>query len=187
MHAGGDGLVGMDSFGTAAQDGCIAGFQAQSGGIRRHVGARFVDDADDAERHAHLADLDAGRAIAQIADCADQVGQCGDLLQTFGHAAHRFFGEREPVYRGGIQAVGFGGCDIFGVFGDERRAALQNGIRNGQQRTIFRGSIGLRHQARRGTGLLPDGLHVVLDVFHDASSVASGAHFSIPLALECAP
>src|SRR3989304_437211 len=57
----------------------VAGFQAQPGGARRDVGARLVDDADHAERHAHPADLDAGRAVAHLADLADRVGQLSDL------------------------------------------------------------------------------------------------------------
>jgi hypothetical protein len=60
LHQRGDGAVGADGFRAAAQDGGVAGFQAQCRGVRRHVRPRLVDDADDAERHAHLADLDAG-------------------------------------------------------------------------------------------------------------------------------
>ena len=50
----GDGAVGADRFRTAAQDGGVAGFQAQGGGIGGDVRARFVNDADDAERYACL-------------------------------------------------------------------------------------------------------------------------------------
>ena len=35
----GDGLIGMDGFGAATQDGRIAGFQAQGRRINGHVGA----------------------------------------------------------------------------------------------------------------------------------------------------
>ena len=40
-------------FGAAAQDRGIARHQRQRAGIGRHVGAAFVDDADDTQRHAH--------------------------------------------------------------------------------------------------------------------------------------
>ena len=186
LHAGGDGAIGMDGLGAAAQDRRVAGLQAQPCRVRGHVGARFVDDADDAERHAHLADLDAGRAVFHVADLADGVGQGGDLLQAFGHALHRLFGEGEPVHRGGIQCMGFRGGDILGILGDQPGAVAQHGICDGKQRAVLGGGVGLRHQARCGARLLSDGLHVLLDVFHDGSNVACGEHFSIPLALECA-
>ncbi len=39
---------------------------------------RFVDDADHAERHAHLPDPDAARPVLQIADLADRIGERRD-------------------------------------------------------------------------------------------------------------
>jgi hypothetical protein len=65
-HAGGDGLVGVQGLLATAQDGGVAGFQAQRGGVGGDVGPRLVDDADHAQRHAHLADLDAGGAVLQV-------------------------------------------------------------------------------------------------------------------------
>ena len=41
---------------AAAQDRGIAGLEAQRAGIGGHVRPAFVDDADDAERHAHALD-----------------------------------------------------------------------------------------------------------------------------------
>ncbi|MNF96572.1 hypothetical protein D3C84_793660 [compost metagenome] len=58
LNARGDGTIGVNRLGTAAQDGRIAGLQAQAGGIDGHVRPRLVDDPDHAQRHAHLADLD---------------------------------------------------------------------------------------------------------------------------------
>src|SRR5213083_1527710 len=49
----------------AAQDAGVARFQAQRRGVGGDVGARFVDDADHAQRHAHPADLDSGRLLLQ--------------------------------------------------------------------------------------------------------------------------
>ena len=45
-----------------------------AGGIDRHVGPAFVNDADDAERHAHAAHLDAARARPHVDDRADRIG-----------------------------------------------------------------------------------------------------------------
>ncbi len=71
---GGDGRLGGDlrergvgvrRRGGAAQHDRVARLQAQRGGVDRDVGARLVDDRDDAERHAHLAHVEAvGQAVA---------------------------------------------------------------------------------------------------------------------------
>ena len=66
-------------------------------GVGGHVGPRFVDDADHAERHAHPADLDAGRAVAQVGDLADRIGQRRDLLEPVRHRCDRLRREREAV------------------------------------------------------------------------------------------
>src|SRR3546814_7051052 len=47
--------VALDRFRAAAQDDGIARLHAQGCGVRGHVGAAFVDDADDADGNAHAA------------------------------------------------------------------------------------------------------------------------------------
>ena len=47
VHAQRNRLVGMDRFGTAAQDAGIAGFEAEPGSVGGDVGPRFVNDGDD--------------------------------------------------------------------------------------------------------------------------------------------
>ena len=54
-----NGAAGMHALGAAAQDGGVAGLQAQRARIAGHVGPALVDDADDAERHAHARDVEA--------------------------------------------------------------------------------------------------------------------------------
>ena len=50
----GDRDVGMDRLRTAAQDGGVTCLGAKHRGIARHVGARLVDDPDDADRNSHF-------------------------------------------------------------------------------------------------------------------------------------
>ena len=64
VHAVGNRLVAAQRFRAAAQDRRVAGLEAQRRGVGGDVGPRLVDDADDTQRHAHLADLDAARAVA---------------------------------------------------------------------------------------------------------------------------
>ena len=65
--------------GGAAQDDRVAGLQAQRGGVDRDVRAGLVDDGDDAERHAHLAHVQAVRQAPAVDHLADGVRQRGDL------------------------------------------------------------------------------------------------------------
>ena len=54
-----DGAAGVVAVRAAAQDRRVAGLEAERAGVRRHVRPALVDDADDAERHAHALDLEA--------------------------------------------------------------------------------------------------------------------------------
>ena len=70
LQAGDEGRHGWRSaelmaLRAAAQDRGVAGLEAQRAGVGRHVGAAFVDDADDAERHAHALRM-RGRWAASI-------------------------------------------------------------------------------------------------------------------------
>ena len=105
VDANSDGLVGVDGFGPAAQDGGVAGLETQPGGIRRNVRTRFVDDGDHAQGHAHAAHLYAGRTVAEIGDRADGVAQLGDLAQALGHRGHVLRRERKPVDHGRRQTA----------------------------------------------------------------------------------
>ena len=122
-----DGAVGADRFRAAAQDGGVAGFQAQRCSVGRDVRAGFVNDADDAERDAHLADLDAGRLELEFAHFTDRIGQRGDLLDAFGHAVDTFFGQRQAIEHGGFQPGGAGGGQVFLVGGDQRSLLAADG------------------------------------------------------------
>src|SRR6266568_4411389 len=49
---GGDGGVGEHRLLAAAKDDGSAGFETEGGGVGSDIGAAFVDEQDDAERHA---------------------------------------------------------------------------------------------------------------------------------------
>jgi hypothetical protein len=66
--------VGRERFGTALQDHCVAGFEAEARGVGGHVGARFVDHADDADRHADLRDVEAVRPLPASDRLPDGIG-----------------------------------------------------------------------------------------------------------------
>ena len=76
--------VGVRRRRRAAQHDRVARLQAQRGGVDRDVRPRLVDDGDDAERHAHLAHVEAVGQPLAVDDLADRVGQRGDVAHAVG-------------------------------------------------------------------------------------------------------
>ncbi len=152
-------------------------FRHRRGRVGGDVRAGFVDDADDAERDAHLADLDAGRAVLDVGHLADRVGQRGDLLDAFGHAVDALLGQRQAVEQGGFEAGGAGGGQVFLVGGDQRGLLTADGGGDVQQRSVLFGSGRPGQAARGGAGLAADGLHVFLDI-HCCHRARQKSHYS---------
>ena len=82
---------------ATAQDGRIAGLEAQRTGIARHVRPALVDDADDAERHAHALDPQPVRTHPVRHDRADGIRERRDLLDADGHRLDARSIETQPV------------------------------------------------------------------------------------------
>ena len=165
----GQRAVRFDRLGAAAQNGRVARLDAKRRGIHRHVRTRLIDDADHAQRHTHLADLDAGRAELHVADLADGVRQRGDLLQASGHGIDGAVGEREAVDEGSILAVSAGALDVAGVDLFELGSIATDGGCNMQQRAVLLRGAGTCHAARGGARLTADQGHVFVHVelLHD--------------------
>ena len=164
MHARGDGAVGAQRFAAAAQDGGVARLQAQPGGVGGDVGARLVNDADHAQRHAHAPDADAARALAQFGDGADRIVEARDLLQALGHFFDAGGAEFQPVEQRRRKAVRARLGHVLGVgFEQERRVAPYRRGRGGKGAVLGR-AVGAREHARRRARLLAQLAHVQLDV-----------------------
>ena len=125
-------------------------FQAQRRGVGGHVGARFVDDADHAERHAHARHLDAGRPAHALRDRAHRVGERRHLLDAFGHLLDALRVQRQPVDEGRVAA---------GLLRLLRRpwrsppgspSRASGSRRHGGERAVLRGGIRARELARGG-------------------------------------
>ena len=82
---------------AAAQDDRIAGLDAQSRCIGGHVRARLVDHRDDAERNAHLGQLDAVGQRVALDDLADRVGEHRQRVERLGHRLEARRRQLEPV------------------------------------------------------------------------------------------
>src|SRR5690606_8632723 len=153
-QAFGNRLVGIDRLRAATQGGGVAGFQAQGGGIDGHVRACLVDDADDAERYAHAADLDTGRAIAEIGDGADRVSQGDYLLQPLDHAVESRRGQFQTVEQGGFQAIVGGTLHVARVGVENGAAMAAQGGGNGGKSPVLGAADGAGQSPWSGAGAL---------------------------------
>ena len=166
-----------------AQDGGVAGLQAEPRCIRGHVWPGLVNDAYDPKRNAHSPDLDAGGTIVQISDGADRVRQLGNLPQSFGHRSNGLCGDRQAVDKGRIAASGPCLDEIRGIRGKQACPIAFEGVGGGAQRVIFRRCIRHGHDARRRAGILTHGAHVGSDIkrrIHDAAILAGRAGMPAP-------
>ena len=131
-----DGLIRMQGLRAAAQDAGISRLEAKGSGVGGDVGTRFVDNADDAERHAHVTDLDAARPKFELTYFADGIGQRRDFAHAFGHCRDARCVEREAIDKRRIAAraarrrdvLRVGGQQTFLVANDCQGDCLQRGI-----------------------------------------------------------
>ena len=163
-HAGGDRLVAVQGFLAAAQDGGVAGLEAQRRRVGRDIGARLVNDADDAQRHAHLADLDAARAALDVGHLAHRVGQGGDLLEARGHRLDAGGAEGQTVDHRRLEAVRAGLREVARVGGEKALAARADLCGDGGECGVLGLGRGGGHGTGGFAGLPSDGLHVTSDI-----------------------
>ena len=88
---------GMERLRAAAQDHGVARLEAQRAGVGGDVRAALVDHADDAERRADAADVQAGRHVPFGDDVAHRVALRGHGAQPVGHGADAPVVEGQPV------------------------------------------------------------------------------------------
>ncbi len=144
--------VGVGRRGGAAQDDRVARLQAQRGGVDGDVGARLVDDGDDAERHAHLAHVEAvGQAVA-VDHLADGVGERGDLAHRARDRADARLVQAQAVEQR-VADVGFARELHVALVGREDllQAALERGG-DRLERGVLDGGVGPREHARGALG-----------------------------------
>ena len=148
--------VGVEDFLAAAEDGGVAGFEAQDGAVDGDVGARFVDDADDADGDAAFGDAETVGARPVLEVFADGIGECGNLADGFGEVVELGGGEREAFDLVAGKTVGLCGGEIDGVGGEEFGGGGGEQLGETQERGVFaRGRSRGEHEGR-GAGALGD-------------------------------
>ena len=93
----GEDAVGVQRRAAAAQDDGVAGLEAERGRVDGHVGPRLVDDGDDAQRHADLAQLHAVVEAPAVDELADGVRQGRDVAHGALHVAQAVLVEQQAV------------------------------------------------------------------------------------------
>ena len=111
----GQGNIGMDGLGSAAQQDGVAGLQAEGGGIHGDIGATLINDTDNAQGNAGLGDLQAVGSTPARQDGPDRVRQGGDLPQPGLHLADARGRQCQPLNQMRRQATLLGPSDVAGV------------------------------------------------------------------------
>ena len=134
-----DGEIGVLGLGATLEEDGVPGADGECSSVARDVRAGFVDDGDDAQRHANTGDAEAVGADGALGDLANGIGLACYLAHSSCHARNPCRVEREPVEHRRIHALGH--CLI--------EVAL---VRRKQQRLVGeqgRGDRLQRHSARR--------------------------------------
>ena len=155
LHGLGERPVRTQRLLPAAQDDCVRGLEAERRRVDEDVRTRLEDDGDDAQRFAHLHDVDAARAVALQQRLAHGVGQLRHEAHAVHHRAEARGREREPVHKRGRKARRARGRDILRIRGRDLRFGRLQRLRHGQQRSILVARLQRPQRARRGARPLP--------------------------------
>ena len=108
----GDGQVGAEGIGGAAQDDGVAGSNAEPGGIGRHVGSGLVYHGDDAEWDADAVELHPVVQRPASGLATHRIGQGGDVAETGGHGGDPLLVQSEPVDEGAGDPLALRLCHV---------------------------------------------------------------------------
>ncbi len=164
LHKAREGPIGIDGLGTAPQNAGVAALDAQRGGLDGHVGAAFVDHAEDADRHAHLAHADAAGLLAHAGYLADHVAHGCELFAAQGAGLQDLGSELEPVHHGLGEAGSPGAFEIAGVVRLQGDGVVAQAAGQRQQCPVLDGRWRPGHQRGGGLGLGSEGVESFGDV-----------------------
>ena len=134
---GADGDIRADGLRTAAQDDGVAGLEAEPRGIGRDIRARLVDDADDAERHAHAADLEAIGADRRVVARRNGVRQGRRLAQALRHRGDAALVEQQAVEVRALDLLLARVLDVERIGLQDDLAALLERVSHRQKRLVL--------------------------------------------------
>ena len=135
------------ALGAAAQNDCVAGFQAQRTGISGNVRPTLVDDTHHAERHAHALDAQAIRSCPRGDDDTDRIVQRCNFFNSLRHGCDALLVERQSIHHGVGQRALPRRLQIAAIRFQNRGALLANLRGSGGERRVLRRSSRSRERA----------------------------------------
>ena len=147
-HGIDEGVRGMRAFRSAAQDGGIAGAQAERSRICSHVRAAFVNDSDDTQRHGHAGKVQSVRLLPARQFPTKRIGQVGNGIDAGRDAVDTRLIEGEAVEHGVAEALFPGRIHVLLVGRQNGRRGSANGGGNRLQAT----RAIIRAEAAQGAG-----------------------------------
>ena len=151
---------------SAAEDDGVPAFNTDRRRVGRHVRTRLVDEKDDAQRNAHLLNLQTVRTDGRVDHLADRVGEHGDLSERGRHGGKGLFVETEPVDHRRRKAVLFAVGEIFRVFGDDFVFPRQEFFGGQMKPGVFHFAADGGEPRRGGFGAFGHVETVLFEVFH---------------------
>ena len=122
----GDGAVGTDRVFAAAQNDGVAALDRKADRVCGDVGARLVNDADHAERHAHTAQLQSVIERPLFQHFSHGTGKLDQLFQSHGDAVDALFVQHQTVDElRAARAARY----VLRVFGNDKVGAIAEGLR----------------------------------------------------------
>ena len=107
-----EGDIGMDGLASAAQYCGVSALDRECSSVDRDIRARFINDADDAKRHAHFGNLESVRSAEAIENPADWIAEGDDLADAGLHRFEPRLCYRKAVKHIGRHALAPGICDV---------------------------------------------------------------------------
>ena len=154
---------------ATAQDGRVAGLEAQRTGIARHVRPALVDDADDAERYAHALDPQPVRTHPLRRDRADGIRERRDLLDADGHRLDARGIETQPVEHRATETGSLRRVHVACVGGKYFPGSRAQRLRRRRERRV----LAIRVRERQHLGGLDRGAADRIHHFRDVSAHAT--------------
>jgi len=134
-HGVGDNARRVQALGAAAQDNGVCGSQAEGASIGRHVGAAFIDDANDADGHADAREGEAAGPLPGVEHRANRIVKGGDIGDALRHrldAGGRGF---QTVEHRAREALGAAALHVEHIGGDDLRRCGADARRHGGERS----------------------------------------------------
>ena len=137
VHDPGQNQIGVKRLAAAAQDHRVARLETDSRRIDGHIRARFVNNADHAQRNADLGDFEAVGTDSRRQHAPDRIVLGGDHAQPVGHLLNPAVGQGQPVDHRRCKTGLFRLFKVLGIGGFDRLRGLFDPAGHHLQAAVF--------------------------------------------------